>query len=224
MPGDGDTVIIPAGVTVVIDQNIGTAGAGIQNIRIRGGTLQVDAAAHTLTFGSTGTDPIGNGSEAWPGATATMFGIDVSNRGTLDLEASAAAPLVITTQNDSSPTYIRGAWGDDGANQASTIILKHVNARHLGVNTGNFIGIFLDMRVNAPFSPVLDLEYCQFTDFYSGGWNAFFMASAPVTVKFCYFTGVRSGNTWFSVSPVGGPDVFTDNTEDNPQVDGYFSG
>lgn len=222
VPGNGDSVIIPSGITVTIDQNIGTAGSGIKNIRIQGGTLNVNGSPHILTFASTGTDPIGNGTEGFPGSTATMFGIAVSNRGTLDLEASAGAPLVITTQNDSSPTYIRGAWGDDGYNQASSIILKHVDARHLGVGVGFFNGIYLDMRVNAPFSPVLDVEYCKFSDFYYGAWDAPFQASAPVTVKFNYFTGVRSGNTWVSSTPVTGPDIFTDNTEDNPQMDGYF--
>lgn len=222
VPGNGDSVIIPSGVTVTIDQNIGTAGSGIKNIRIQGGTLNVNALPHTLTFASSGTDPIGNGTEGFPGATATMFGISVSNRGTLDLEASAGAPLVITTQNDSSPTYIRGAWGDDGYNQTSSIILKHVDARHLGAGVGFFNGIYLDMRVNSPFSPVLDIEYCKFSDFYYGLWDAPFQASAPVTVKFNYFTGVRSANTWVSSTPVTGPDIFTDNTEDNPRVDGYF--
>src|SRR5438270_4841182 len=51
VPGDGDTVYIPAGVIVTIDQNVGTPGHGIQNIRINGGKLLVDSAAHTLTFG-----------------------------------------------------------------------------------------------------------------------------------------------------------------------------
>lgn len=220
-PGDGDIANIFGGFTVTIDQNIGTAGNGIHNINLKGTStiLNVDSSsARTIIFGSTGTNPVGSGSDGNPGADATMFGFFIGS-GFLDLEGTAAHPVTITTQDDSHPTFINHQFGDlSEFDVPSQLKMRYVNAKHLGTNTSYFLGIFWNLRAVTS----IDVQNCNFPDFYQFTIDPA-SRTTPITIAFNYFSTVRSSNTiYFPNDPYAGTGIITDNTEDTPTVTGTF--
>ena len=98
---------------VTIDQNIGTNCGGSKWIRIEpGGVLTVNnSSPRTISFGSSGTNPIGSGNAYNPGADAKMFGFFVSG-GVLDLEGAPGHWVTLTSANDWSPIYIHHQGSD----------------------------------------------------------------------------------------------------------------
>jgi hypothetical protein len=118
VPGDGDFVAgAPTGnPTIVLNADVGTVvGGGIKRIDVDAWTFTYDAsAARTIRFASvcSGTDsgtvcdPMGSGTYTAPAADANMFGLRARAGGVIDLQATAAAPLTLTTADGISPIYV----------------------------------------------------------------------------------------------------------------------
>lgn len=126
VPGDGDEVIIADGHTVQIDRNVGTSAQGLRMLRVgtRNGStamLKYDGAAaargYTIVFGSTGKV---EGQDA--------FGIRFF--GTVDLQGSAAKPLVLEPRfkDGRAITFIR----KEGASTEVDLTLRGLTFRFLG--------------------------------------------------------------------------------------------
>jgi hypothetical protein len=217
VPGNGDFVTIASGHTVTIDQNIGTAGNGIKTIRIAGGTLQASStfgSTLTVTFGSTGSNPIGSGSETNPGSDATMHGFFIES-GTLNLTGATSTPIVLTSQDDASPIYIQHR-GDDTGVGAIDLTLKHVDARHLGTSgTTSFTGVY-DYLGGSGVTPFLDIESCKFSDLYQINAQTAFDPTVVVTFNNNYLTGVRSSKAFYMSDGRSNNVTINDNTEDSP--------
>lgn len=189
VPGDGDWVMITH--AVVIDQNIGTAGAGIQNIVVNGASasLSVDnSAPRTILFASTGSDPIGSGTAANPGSNATMFGFYIA-RGELSLVGTSANKITINSGNDASPWYIRHGGADLGnVNVPAKFTIQYCDMENLGANVTGFNGIHHE---RADATNHLVVENNTFTNFFTA-----VRASAPQSGSvFKFNNNSGSGNS-----------------------------
>jgi len=214
VPGNGDCVSI--GHNIVIDQNIGTAGNGIRNIRVTAGNLTVsNAAARTIIFASTGTDPIGSGSAANPDcATATMFGFFNSYGGTINIVGTSSNKVTITTGNGTSPWYLYNQ--NAGANFA----FQYVNALHMGTASTNFRGLEVGTGYQN-FSVAID--HCKFEDCYQ--IILLGIDDTDYDINFNFFTGGRASGTDGHISGAGraAPSLsISDNTLTNPINNAYF--
>jgi hypothetical protein len=205
----------------VIDQDIGTAGGGgILNIQVKASAVSLTvngAAPRTITFGSTGSDPIGTGTKANPGADATMFGFLV-DRGSLDFTAATATNYVtVTTANDSSPTFIRHIWGGGGQYIGATIKMKYSFLKHLGANVDGYYGIVMEDNNG---DSVEEIDHCSFTDPYR------VLSAVPddaLIFRFNTITGRRSDRSIYSASSGNAGHTITDNTETAPAASGSFA-
>jgi hypothetical protein len=214
---------------------IGASGSGNGVARIdinaSGASLSLanTNAALTITFNSSGSNPVGttNGptggaaSSNAPGSDATMLGFNIG-QGTLNLVGSAANPVTITSQDDSSPIYIRGSgWGilGDLTNLVTNITLKYCVIKHCGINDSTnaiFYGIVYDGRGGG----VVDIENCKFVDPYDGlrvinGGGSF----AGVTFNNNWFSGTVRGINGCKLAagtPTSGVNTVSGNTWDNP--------
>ena len=206
-PDDGDSASIN-GKAVVIDRNIGSTSAGIHNIQvINGGSLTVDGLApRIITFGSTGNDPVGSGSNLSPGANATMYGFLIDG-GTFDLSnATAANYVVIGPANPAYGTYVRHVQFGGNVNQAAVIRLHYTVLNYLGVNVDGFYGVYDN---STQTGEVLSIDHCLFQHSY----EALFLRSINgASFTFNTIAGTTSAQ---SVDCYQGNDnaVFTDNTE-----------
>lgn len=237
VPTDGDFAVWRSTGTLTIDANIGTSGGGgIKTIRIENGTVTVDTtAARTITFGSTGTDPIGSGTNRNPGADATMHGFFVA-RGTLNLVGTQANPVTVTTANGSSPTYIHhdsldftgcttftaNVCNGSGTTGSITLNLQWADLYRLGANVSKYQGIYLG-NSTLTGSPTVTISHNRFTSPY----NALYLLAStpsglPITVTYNYVTGNQTNGTFFSEANMFTALTFTDNTEDGGAVDGYL--
>ena len=164
--------------SVVLDRNVGTGCGGTGWIRVEDtGTLTIDnSQPRTISFASSGSDPIGSGSAGNPGADANMFGFIVS--GTLDIEGTPSNWVTLTSNNDSSPIYIHHQAEDyigctalvnDVCNghpavDGASLKMRYVNARHFGTTTQYYDGVAWDMRSGTSPANSLDVRFSQFTD------------------------------------------------------------
>lgn len=213
VPLDGDTVTIKHEVT--INQHVGTvAGGGMKNISIvgAGAKLLVDGAGQrTITFGSTGADPVGSGTAGAPGADATMYGIMITS-GALDFSAATATNYVkITTADPTYKTYIK----QRGTNDQIMIKLHYTVLENLGANVEKFTGIYID---DFALNSTLSIDHCLFT----GPWMAVEGFAADTDITFNTVTGRRSGNTFRGLSINYENVVVEDNTEHSPAANGIF--
>jgi hypothetical protein len=233
VPTNGNCVVIKHHVT--IDQNIGTTSNGIGWIRIEtGGNLDVDTNSHTIYFGSTGTNASGSGSQTNPGADATMFGFFVA-AGTLNLTGgSAAAPVTITTGNNSSPFYIQHEFNAvvgcttitanvcNGAagHATATITLKYDTLTPVvGTAAAGFEGVHHELNNG---SEVLNIQNCKFV-----GLNQINIVSSDthVTISNNYFTGTTNASTITANTNSGATGwIVTNNTESGATTAGQFWG
>jgi hypothetical protein len=141
------------------------------------GTLTIDnSRPRTISFGSTGTDPIGSGTPGNPGADASMFGLVVS--GTLDIEGTPSNWVTLTSANDSSPIYIHHQANDfigctalvnqvcngHRAVNGASLKMRYVNAKHFGTGVEFYDGLAWDMRDGTAPSNSLDIQFSQFSD------------------------------------------------------------
>jgi hypothetical protein len=165
VPGDGDTTVWNSTGTLTIDQNWGTVGGGgIKTVRVEAGTIQLDtSAARTIIFASTGVDPLGSGITTNPGDDATMQGFFMA-KGTLDLRATSAATLTITTPDGTSPVYIQQLYFDflgcttftahicNGApgpgNTSVSVLLDYVHITSLGYHLSSYAFDGISMQSN----------------------------------------------------------------------------
>ncbi|KKT14697.1 MAG: hypothetical protein UV94_C0008G0013 [Parcubacteria group bacterium GW2011_GWC1_43_30] len=214
VPGDGDTVSIAGAHTITIDQNIGTNGNGIKQIILNHASARLQfsnaGSAYTIYFASTGTDPLGGGTNTNPTfASASMFGFFVA-RGTLALDGDATHIHTITSGNDTNPIYIHHNWGDLGNYTGANLSLTYTIVKHLGTNVGGMQGIF--WRGETGFTFVVD--HSQFDDPYSVVYNA---AGLAPTFTFNYISNARSHTLDFTNGVVRAPGlIITDNTEVTP--------
>lgn len=234
VPGDGSFVLIQSNHQVTLDQNVGTVGNGIKRIAINGhvGSPQSDAgglyctspaAAYTIYFASSGTDPLGAGTVANPAEDATMFGFWVP-RGTLSLKGTAARPITITSGDDTNPIYIRHNWSDgtagSGVTQFGGLDLQYCDIRHLG-KTGvtGYEGIYWDFRNTG----TLSVDHCKISDYYVAISSSSTPSTTPVITS-NWFTGRKGTNTIYFAqqftSGIGA--TVEDNTETSPTVTGNF--
>lgn len=228
VPGDGHFVLIQSTHQVTLDQNIGTAGNGIKRIAINGSNntcglyCSSPAAAYTVIFGSTGTDPIGTGTTAAPAEDATMHGFWVP-RGTLSLVGTLANPITITTGDDTNPIYIRHNWTDGTSGsivQFGGLTLQYCDIRHLGKNAAGYEGIYWDFRSSGTAS----VTNCKISDY----WIAFQSSSAPSSAPVItsnWFTGRKGTHTIYFAQQFASNINATieDNTETSPTVSGNMA-
>lgn len=217
VPGDGDVVTIGAH-TVTIDQDIGTSGNGIKNIILNNtsAVLTVDtSAARTILFGSTGSNPIGSGTAANPGADASMYGLYVA-RGTLNLVGTSTNRITINSGGGVNPWYIRHGGADLGnINVPAKFTIQYCDMTNLGTGVTGFEGIHHE---RADGTNSLIVEHCTFTNF-----RRAVRAAAPQTgniFKFNNNTGTGNAddilyffNVWTSLE-------IKNNTFSGPTVDG----
>lgn len=223
--------------SVVLDQNVGTTCGGTGWIRVENtGTLTVDSSQpRTISFGSTGTDPIGSGSASNPGADASMFGLIVS--GSLDIEGTPTNWVTLTSDNDSSPIYIHHQANDyvgcttltndvcngHAAVNGASLKMRYVNAKHFGTGVQYYDGLVWDMRSGTTPSNSLDIQFSQFTDLnqivhydsvMSNGVYNFSQNTvvAPRQVSTILIVSGENPNNW----------VINDNTETGGIVEGEF--
>jgi len=180
VPSDGNCVVIRHHVT--LNRNLGTeGGTGMGWIRIEnGGTLDSDCASpHAIHFGSTGTDPVGSGSSANPGANASMFGMFVSY-GTVNLSCSAPNNVTVTSANEESPWYIHHVYGDyvgctaisnnvcsgSAAGHGAVLNLQNAVLSHLGSTALYFSGIDWDMTAGLNPTNTLNISSNHITDLF----------------------------------------------------------
>ena len=216
VPGDGDFVEIRH--AVMINQNVGTlGGGGIKRITINAAaaSLTVDnSVARTIIFASTGTDPVGTGTNLSPGTDATMFGFFCS-KGSMNLTGTDANPVTITSADDSSPIYFHHDWGDLGTYNGFSLTLSYCVIRHLGTNVAGFYGINYDFRGGS-----VSVSHCDISDFY----YAFYSVSGPMVFSFTNntFSGARGKYTIYANAQIATNSVITDNTETSPTVSGIL--
>lgn len=213
VPGNGDDARI--GHAVVIDQNIGTAGNGIRRIHVFGASasLTVDnSAARTITFASTGSDPVGSGTATNPGADATMFGIFAAS-GVLDLTGTAVNPVTLTSQDDASPIYIHHNWGDvdfggTTRNNEMPLTLKFCVLKHLGANVDQYRGV--DWYSGSTGTPPVTIEDCRFEDCYNALYSTF--SRGQYLIRRNDFASTRSSLYVFLGRPCANGSEIVDNT------------
>jgi hypothetical protein len=232
VPGDGDFVVVKHNVT--INQNIGTVGGGgVNTIRQELGTLNSDGNAHTITFNSTGTNPIGSGIEANPGADATMMGFFVSKGTSFDLEGTAGNALTIQSANGTSPVYIHHLYGDytgctsftanvcngSAGNNMIPVTMKYVSMGPvIGTASAGYEGIHFEYSGG---TGSLDLEHNQLTGlnqvYVSGG-----QTTGIVTISNNSFVNPVNQYTIETTTPGTPSWVVTNNTETGSATSGSF--
>lgn len=231
VPGNGDVAVIPSGKTVTVNQDIGTAGNGIKSIYVAGTLSYDNAAVRTITFASSGTNPIGSGSTHQPDmASATMFGLLIPG-GTVNFTATGSNKVILTSQDDTSPIYIKYDYGDYNAPSggsavfgAATCTLKQCDIRHLGTNTTGYKGLNWYAYLGSTTNGILDIEDCKISDYYQaitfdGSVSG---SSWSCKIKRNYFTGRRGTYSIYYPSAVFIGHAIQDNTEANATVNGDF--
>jgi len=223
VPSDGNCVVIRHHVT--LNRDWGTeGGAGLGWVRIENnGTFDSDCAApHGIYFGSTGTNPIGSGTNVNPGADANMFGFFVSY-GTLNLSCAQPNNLTVTSSNESRPWYIHHIGGDyigcttitgnvcngSGGVHGAVLNLQHVAASHLGTDVSYFYGIDWDMTAGKTPANSLTISYSHILDLYEiaaqgstlqiGNWNVtsnWFDAARPNPVQGIIYFDAGGPTNW----------------------------
>lgn len=238
VPGDGDSATIVSGV--VLDTNAGSfGGAGIGNIIISGpsASLTTDGLApHFIWFASTGSDPVGAGSEAAPAdcpSSATMCGIFMT-QGILDTSAATAANCVViaaansTAQPTCSNTSAQVDAGFGGSpvyiscnNQVSgpcTINLESVVLVNAGTaDSKGFQGI--DVNDTTYGSSGLTIDHSLFP----GVWQIKTGNLAACSVTSSSFTGAASGYVFWQFLGTSTPCTFNDNTAWDPVANAQFT-
>lgn len=112
VPGDLDWAVWKSSGTLTVNVSVGTSGGGgINWIRQELGTITVSAGV-TITFNSTGTNPVGSGSLTNPGSDATMQGFFLAKGTAFNISGTAASRVVLTAANGTSPVYINHNGAD----------------------------------------------------------------------------------------------------------------
>lgn len=236
VPGDGNCVGING--PVVINQNIGTTAAGLGWIRVQhsGASLTVSGGPYTIYFGSTGTNNTGSGTSTNPGADATYFGFMVA-QGTLNLTASAADPLTVTTASGTNQWYITQSGYDyavtacsgttctgSATSHGGAITLEYDDLINLGTGSGAYGGVAIDWSYNTTPATSLTWEYCNMTSFNQAQFGLNSSHGTTITIEYNYFYGDLNGDTLLSLtssSAATGWNI-SYNTEVGATVNGYF--
>jgi hypothetical protein len=238
VPTDGNCVVIRHHVT--LNSDLGSeGGTGLGWIRIENGaTLDADCAApHTIYFGSTGTNPIGSGSNLNPGADASMFGFFVSY-GSLNLACAQPNNISVTSANENHPWYIHHQSGDySGCTAISNNIcngiegfhgavlnLQHTALNHVGTSVLYFNGIDWDMTSLRTPPNSLTFSYNWVRDLYGIVADGNSFQANGWTVAFNWFDAPRPdlnrGLLYFYSTPTNW--TIADNTVTHPATSSYL--
>lgn len=231
VPGNGDYVTVAH--QVVIDQNIGTTGAGngVKRISISGASvsaavLSFDAAANrTIFFADTGASAIGTGTTTAPGTDATYQGIYIGV-GTLNIVGTASAVLRMEPADSTGFFYISHPSGGLGSsNVAPNLTMKYCYLKRLGQAVTNFDGIYFDLiNLSASTASVITVEHCEFESPYQifGSLSNHATAEETVSYKFNTVWNSRAQKT-FNVTQSTRPNRnYT--IEDNTEYDSSYTG
>jgi hypothetical protein len=238
VPTDGNCVVVRHHVT--LNRDLGTeGGAGMGWIRIEnGGQLDSDCMApHAIYFGSTGTDPIGSGSNINPGADASMFGFFASF-GTLNLSCAQPNNVTITSADESHPWYIHHTLGDyvsctaisgnvcngSTATNGAVLNLQNTVASHLGTNLMYYYGIDWDMT--AGMTPVnsVNIANNHISDLFQIVNGGSTLQPGNWSVTFNWFDAPRPNPNQALIYLISGPSAvaITDNTVTNAQTASFL--
>jgi len=175
IPADGDWVIWRSTGTLTINQNLGTVGGGgVNDIRQENGTITVSAGV-TIVFNSTGTNPVGSGTAANPGADSTSKGILLSNGTAFNVSGTAASRAVLTAANGTSPIWMAhsgdSTWtgcttftanvcnGSSASHNQYPVTFAYADFYVLGTNTSGFYGLYW---ANFGTNVAVSFDHCQF--------------------------------------------------------------
>lgn len=234
VPGANNCVTVNG--PVVINQNLGATGAGngMGWIRVQhaGASLVVGGVCLTqqcsVYFNSSGTNPLGSGTELNPGADATMYGFFLS-LGTLNLTASATNPLTVTSSQVAFPIYLfqysngftgcttitaNVCNGSEPTGLASTQILEYDNIGPLvGTASAGFYGIY------SAASGGLTLKFCQLT-----GMNQVYIGTFGnlANISNNSFLNSTNANTIYFLGAATTGTVVSNNTEQGATTTGAF--
>jgi hypothetical protein len=220
IPTNGDFILVGTGHVVTLDVDLGTAvGGGIKRLDINGtGAMLVTdgAAAHTIYFGSVGTDPVGTGSGTTPGEDATMFGILLGKTtltGGVDFTGATASNYVeLRAANTTYPIYISHVYGTLGGNGGTSVKLKYTKLTNIGVDVANFRAVGVEGHASG--QSTIEIDHCTF----AGGFHAVRPGGAnfgSLKFNFNVVTGMSSHSLYFTGSPTVAVEV-TDNSFSAP--------
>ncbi len=238
VPGDGDSATIVGGV--VLDTDVGTyGGPGIGNITISGpsASLTTDGLApHSIWFASTGSDPLGGGSEGSPAPcpqSSTMCGIFMTG-GTLDTSAASAANCIVLAAANSvtqpgcsnAPAQIDQGFGgspvyiscNNGVRGPCVLNLESVVMANAG--TGGLDGFQgIDINDDTYGRSSLFIDHSLFP----GLWQIQTGNLAACSVTSSSFTGAASGYVFWQFLNNNTPCTFNDNTAYDPVASAQFT-